>query len=86
MLTVSKLETAAANCGFTVNGKELSVLLDSANLTLDAIHARPRSAALQQQIEANAASFQSDRETACTRAWETFGADAYPGARDLLQK
>ena len=84
VLTVSRLDTAASNCGFRVNESKVRVMLYSAELSLDTVKAGPRPASLQSQIDADAASFRADREAACKRAWDTFGADAVPGARDLL--
>lgn len=75
VLTVSKLELAVANCGYTLDGKQLDLLLVSADLSLDSVHTHHRSTALQQQIDAVQSAYQADRQGACARAWDTFGPD-----------
>jgi hypothetical protein len=82
ILTVSKLEHATANCGFQLGWPQVSVLLDSAGLTMDQVHKLARGAGLQQQIEEDAAGYRADRVRACAQAWAAFGADA--DARDFL--
>jgi hypothetical protein len=82
VLTIAKLEHATANCGFQLGWKQVSVLLDTAGLTLDQVHHLARSSALQQQIDEDAAGYRADRVRACAQAWASFGADA--DARDYL--
>ena len=62
VFTVSKLEMAVANCV-------------SAGLSLDEVHRHPRSAPLQQQIDAVASAYKADRAGSCAKAWDTFGPD-----------
>lgn len=75
VLTVSKLEMAVADCGYTLDGKQLDLLLVSSGLTLDQVHAHHRSTALQHEIDAVASAFKADRQGSCTKAWNTFGPD-----------
>lgn len=75
VLTVSKLEAAAASCGYMIDGKQLDLLLVSADLNLNEVHGRHRSTALQQQIDAVNAAYRADRQGACAQAWDTFGPD-----------
>lgn len=82
VLTVLKLEHASSACGFRLGWHQVSVLLESANLTIDEVHNHPRGDSLQKQIDDDLAAYRADRTRACATAWATFGADA--DARDFL--
>lgn len=84
LITVLKVQHAAASCGFRSDVGQIDDLLASAAMTRGDVARQPDSASLARQITADEDSYKGDRDLACSQAWERFGPDGAPGVRDLL--